>query len=271
MMLERLQGAGALLAIDQDPDAIAAAAELCREHKNFVCEQLPFARLGESLERRGWMGDVSGILLDLGVSSPQLDNPERGFSFMRDGPLDMRMDPGRGQSAASWLNEASEKDIATVLWRYGEERYARRIAAAIVAKRLESPLQTTANLVALVDGAVPSRERHKHNATRTFQAVRIFVNSELEQLEQFLSRCLDWLKPGGRLAVLSFHSLEDRMVKRFMRNKASGDPIPSRVPVRDAQLNRKLRILVRAGRASASEVAGNSRARSAVLRVAEKI
>lgn len=190
---------------------------------------------------------------------------------MRNGPLDMRMDPGYGQSAAQWLASAASDEIARVLFRYGEERHARRIARAIVEQRALAPLLETADLVRVVEQAVPRRERNKHKATRTFQAIRIFINAELEQLELFLNHCLEWLAPGGRLAVISFHSLEDRMVKRFMRNKASGDKVPAHVPVRDEQLNRKMRILSRAIRASEEEVAANPRARSAVLRVAEKL
>ncbi|MGB5323897.1 MAG: 16S rRNA (cytosine(1402)-N(4))-methyltransferase RsmH [Pseudomonadales bacterium] len=273
LLLKKLDGEGALLAIDRDPEAIAAAGNLRSAYRNFECEQMAFADLADAIEKRGWRGRVSGILLDLGVSSPQLDEARRGFSFMRDGPLDMRMDPGHGLSAAQWLAAASAAEITSVLLRFGEERHARRIARAIVDRREEQPLLTTTDLVALVDDAIPARERqkNKHAATKTFQAIRIFINAELEQLELFLEACLDWLQPGGRLAVISFHSLEDRLVKRFMRNKSVGNKIPAYVPVRDDQLNREMRILVRACRASDAEIADNPRARSAVLRVAEKI
>jgi 16S rRNA (cytosine1402-N4)-methyltransferase len=214
---------------------------------------------------------VDGILLDLGVSSPQLDDGDRGFSFMRDGPLDMRMDTSRGETAAQWLSRADLQDIAAVLKEYGEERFARRIASAIVAARTVSPIETTSQLARLVSEAHPRWEKHKHPATRSFQAIRIKVNRELEDLQAFLSVALDMLRVGGRLVVISFHSLEDRLVKRYMRDMARGDSLPRGVPVTDSQLNRRMRLVGRSVKASAEEVASNVRARSAVMRIAEKI
>ncbi|HIE56082.1 MAG TPA: 16S rRNA (cytosine(1402)-N(4))-methyltransferase RsmH, partial [Chromatiaceae bacterium] len=208
---------------------------------------------------------------DLGVSSPQLDNAARGFSFQQEGPLDMRMNNTTGVSAARWLNEASEGEIADVLRKYGEERYARRIARAILARRREKPLRTTTELAELVAGSVPVREKHKHPATRTFQAVRIQVNRELEELRLGLQQALEVLAPGGRLVVISFHSLEDRIVKRFMRDHARGEVLPKGVPVRKAELvEGSLRLLGKAVRAGEDEVRNNPRARSAIMRVAEK-
>jgi 16S rRNA (cytosine1402-N4)-methyltransferase len=229
-----------------------------------------FAQLPHQLRGMG-IDAVDGILLDLGVSSPQLDQGERGFSFMQDGPLDMRMDTSSGETAAQWLSYADLQDIAGVLKEYGEERFARRIAAAIVAAREESPIDSTGRLARVVSEAHPRWEKHKHPATRAFQAIRIKVNRELEDLQAFLSVALDLLRVGGRLVVISFHSLEDRLVKRYMRDMARGDSLPRGVPVTEAALNRRMRLVGKAVRASAEEVAGNVRARSAVMRVAEKI
>ena len=224
----------------------------------------------EQLARRG-ITQVAGVLLDLGVSSPQLDEARRGFSFAADGPLDMRMDTSRGESAADWLNRASEEEIREVVWRHGEERFAKAVAAAIVDARALEPLRTTRQLAAVVAGAVRTREPGQHPATRTFQAVRIHVNQELEELEVTLPQAADLLEPGGRLAVISFHSLEDRIVKRFIRERSSGDRLPKGVPVRAADIPpAELRAVGRAVKASPAEVARNPRARSAVLRVAEK-
>jgi 16S rRNA (cytosine1402-N4)-methyltransferase len=214
---------------------------------------------------------VDGILLDLGVSSPQLDDGERGFSFMHDGPLDMRMDTTRGETAAEWLSVAGVDEIALVLKEYGEERFARRIATAIVAARSEEAITTTSQLAEVVSAANPRWERHKHPATRAFQGIRIKVNRELEDLQALLAAALDMLRLGGRLVVISFHSLEDRMVKRYMRDMARGEQFPPGVPVRDSALNRRMKLVGKAVRASDEEVAGNVRARSAIMRVAEKI
>ncbi len=214
---------------------------------------------------------VAGVLLDLGVSSPQLETPERGFSFAKDGPLDMRMDPTRGESAAQWLNRASEQEIREVVGTYGEERFAKQVAGAIVAARGREPFRTTRQLAEVVGGAVRTREPGKHPATRTFQALRIHVNQELEELEVTLPQAVELLEPGGRLAVISFHSLEDRLVKNFLREGARADRLPPGVPVRARDLPEpRLRLVGRAVRASGAEIAANPRARSATLRVAER-
>ncbi len=217
------------------------------------------------------IGEVDGILLDLGVSSPQLDDSERGFSFMNDGPLDMRMDTTTGQTAAQWLSSVAEADLARVLKEYGEERFSRRIAAAIVSAREEEAITTTGMLSKIVTEANPKWEKHKHPATRSFQGIRIHINRELDDLKDLLAAAIDLLCVGGRLVVISFHSLEDRIVKRFMRDMSRGEPVPIGVPIRDSELNRRMRILGKATKASLEEVEGNVRSRSAVLRVAEKI
>ncbi len=269
-LLQSLNADGRVLAVDKDLAAQAAAQELVESEPRLEFFHGSFAQLPHQLRRMG-IDAVDGILLDLGVSSPQLDNGDRGFSFMHDGPLDMRMDTSRGETAAQWLSYADLKDIAGVLKEYGEERFARRIASAIISAREESPIETTAQLARVVSEAHPRWEKHKHPATRSFQAIRIKVNRELDDLQEFLSVALDMLRVGGRLVVISFHSLEDRMVKRYMRDMARGDSLPRGVPVTESALNRRLRLLGRGVRASAEEVAGNVRARSAVMRVAEKI
>lgn len=214
---------------------------------------------------------VSGVLLDLGVSSPQLDEPDRGFSFAADGPLDMRMDPTRGEPAADWLARATQEEIREVVATYGEERFAKQVAGAIVAARGREPVRTTGQLAAIVGGAVRTREPGKHPATRTFQAIRIHVNQELAQLEVTLPQAVDLLEPGGRLAVISFHSLEDRIVKNFLREASRADRLPRGVPVRARDLPEpRLRLVGRAVRPSGAELAANPRARSATLRVAER-
>ena len=217
------------------------------------------------------MGQVDGLLLDLGVSSPQLDQADRGFSFLRDGQLDMRMNPSVGQSAAQWLAEAREQDIARVLKDYGEERFAKRLARAVVKARAETPIETTLQLAGVLAEAHPAWEKGRHPATKSFQAIRIFINNELGDLEDFLDQVLDVLAVGGRLVVISFHSLEDRLVKRFIKRHVRGESVPSRVPVTDDQLNKRLRQVGKAIRAQEQEVDANVRARSAIVRVAEKI
>ena len=262
---------GRLYAMDKDPQAVAAARERFAGDARLQIVQDSFSGLGRWAEAEGIAGRIDGILLDLGVSSPQLDDAGRGFSFLRDGPLDMRMDPEQGVSAADWLAVADEEEIADVIKRYGEERFARRIARAIVAARAEAPIRTTRVLAEVVAAAVPTRERNKHPATRTFQALRIHVNRELEDLEQGLAAAVDVLAPGGRLAVISFHSLEDRLVKRFLRREAKGPELPPGLPVRGGQAAGRLRLLGKARRPGEAEVAANPRARSAVLRVAERL
>jgi 16S rRNA (cytosine1402-N4)-methyltransferase len=269
-ILGGLDSAGRLLAVDKDPAAKEAAEDIVKDESRFEFFHGSFADLPSQLERMG-VEAVDGILLDLGVSSPQLDEAERGFSFQSDGPLDMRMDTTRGQTAAEWLFSASEEEIAAVLKEYGEERFSRRIAGAITAAQGKGRIETTGELARVVSEAHPRWEKHKHPATRSFQAIRIKVNHELEDLQQLLDGALDMLKEGGRLVVISFHSLEDRMVKRYMRDMARGEAIPRGIPVRDADLNRRMRLIGKAVRASDEEVEGNVRARSAVMRVAEKL
>jgi 16S rRNA (cytosine1402-N4)-methyltransferase len=269
-LLQNMNSSGRVLGVDKDQEAQAAAHELAESESRFQFFHGSFAELPQQLRGMG-VDAVDGILLDLGVSSPQLDDGDRGFSFMRDGPLDMRMDTSCGETAAQWLSRADLQDIAGVLKEYGEERFARRIASAIVAARAVSPIETTSQLARLVSEAHPRWEKHKHPATRSFQAIRIKVNRELEDLQAFLSVALDMLRVGGRLVVISFHSLEDRLVKRYMRDMARGDSLPRGVPVTDSQLNRRMRLVGRSVKASAEEVAGNVRARSAVMRIAEKI
>ena len=271
-ILDRLGAKGRLLAMDKDPVAVAVARERFANDARFEIVQGSFTGLADEVASRGWAGKVDGILLDLGVSSPQLDDPIRGFSFRADGPLDMRMDPGSGISAAEWLALVDDDEIARVLKEYGEERYAKRIARAIVKAREEhGPITTTAELARIVAEANPSWPKDKHPATRSFQAIRIFINGELDELEQVLEQSVEMLAPAGRLAVISFHSLEDRMVKRFIREQAKGGDFPPDLPIRDEQLQRRLKAVGRDVRASEAELAENPRARSAVLRVAERL
>jgi 16S rRNA (cytosine1402-N4)-methyltransferase len=263
-ILARVGVRGRLLAFDQDP---AAHADRALEDPRLELIHARFSTMTQALAARG-IRHVAGVLLDVGVSSPQLEEPARGFSFMRDGPLDMRMDTTRGETAAEWLGRADEKEIREVIFRYGEERFAKQIAAAIVAAR---PVGTTRQLAEIVGRAVRTREPGQHPATRTFQALRIHVNQELEELEMTLPQAAALLEPGGRLAVVSFHSLEDRVVKSFIRARSTADTFPKGVPVRAADLpTPQLRAVGKATRASDDEVRRNPRARSAVLRVAEK-
>jgi 16S rRNA (cytosine1402-N4)-methyltransferase len=270
-ILEQLGKEGMLLAMDKDPAAIEKAQTEFTSDKRFVLRQGSFAMLEERVKELGWMGQVDGILLDLGVSSPQLDVADRGFSFLHDGPLDMRMDPHQGISAADWLASAKEQEITQVLKEYGEERFAKRIARAIVKQRDESPIRTTKQLAAIVSAANPKHEKGKDPATRSFQAIRIFINQELEDIKTCLSQVIDVLKPGGRLVVISFHSLEDRIIKRFIREQVKGDDFPPDLPITHVQLNPKMKSVGKAVRASNEELARNPRARSAVMRVAERL
>ncbi|MBI1966203.1 MAG: 16S rRNA (cytosine(1402)-N(4))-methyltransferase RsmH [Betaproteobacteria bacterium] len=268
LILSRLGAAGRLVALDRDPAAVAAAKEV--GDGRFSIMHGTFSRLGALLARTG-VGRVDGILLDLGVSSPQLDDPQRGFSFRSDAPLDMRMDTSGGITAAQWLARAGERELREVIRTYGEERFAKQIAAAIVAARARGPVDSTRQLAALVAEAIPAREPRQEPATRTFQAVRIHINQELEELSLVLPQCVELLAPAGRLVVISFHSLEDRIVKRFLRDLARADRLPPRLPVRARDLARpQLRLVGRAVRPAAAEVAANPRARSAVMRIAEK-
>jgi 16S rRNA (cytosine1402-N4)-methyltransferase len=270
-ILERLGEAGRLLALDRDPEAIRAGQGRFIGDPRVHIVRGNFAELGAIAGRAGFADGFDGILLDLGVSSPQLDDPARGFSFLRDGPLDMRMDPGTGASAADWLAAVSERELARVLFEYGEERHARRIARAVCVARAEAPIRTTGRLAAVIAGAVPGREPGKHPATRSFQAIRIFINDELGALDGALEQSLDLLKPGGRLCVISFHSLEDRRVKRFMRTHAQAAKPWRGLPEIPPQARPKLRLVGKAVRAGEAEIAANPRARSAVLRAAERL
>ncbi len=267
LILGALNDTGRLIGIDKDPAAIATGEALAGEDARFVIHHGSFT----DLDVLHGVEQVDGILLDLGVSSPQLDDPGRGFSFMRDGPLDMRMNHHQGESAAQWLARAQEQEISRVIWEYGEDRFSRRMARAIVRERENEPILTTKRLAAIIAAACPSREKGRHPATRAFQAVRIHINRELEDLVLCLDRALEKLKPGGRLVIISFHSLEDRIVKRFIRKHQKGDELPSWLPVTEAQLNRRMKSLGKAVKPSPQEVADNPRARSAVMRVAEKL
>jgi 16S rRNA (cytosine1402-N4)-methyltransferase len=262
---------GALLAIDKDPDAVAFGRERFGADPRFHIEQGSFGMLKRFTDHRAWTGAVNSLLLDLGVSSPQLDRPERGFSFMEEGPLDMRMDNSTGMTAARWLTEAEAGEIIRVLKAYGEERFARRIATAILTAREREPIDTTARLAEIITAAVPVREKGRHPATRSFQAIRIHINRELEDLRDGLDQALEVLTIGGRLVVISFHSLEDRIVKRFIRDHRRGDRFPPGVPVTQTQLCPRLKGIGKVLRSSPEEVRENPRARSAVLRVAERL
>ena len=268
LILGQLGPAGRLIALDRDPAAIRAGADL--RDARLTLRRAAFSRLGAVLDELG-VAKVDGILLDIGVSSPQLDDAARGFSFRFDAPLDMRMDPDSGVSAADWLASAGEGEICEVIREYGEERFAKSIARALVAARQKEAIRTTGQLASLIAAAVKRREPGQHPATRSFQAIRIHINRELEELKAVLPQCVDRLNPGGRLAVISFHSLEDRIVKRFMRDEAQGEQAPRRLPIPAAMLKPgRLRLVGRAQHASEAEVAANPRARSAVLRVAER-
>jgi 16S rRNA (cytosine1402-N4)-methyltransferase len=271
LILESLGPQGRLLALDRDPDAIVAAQKLRQQDHRLEVIHQPFSELGEITRNRGLFGEVDGILFDLGVSSPQLDDSSRGFSFLRDGPLDMRMDPGQGISAAQWIKTADEKAIADVIYRFGEERHSRRMARRIVLERAEREITTTGQLAEIIKQANPAWEKSKHPATRAFQGIRIFINSEFDELEKGLDQALDLLTIGGRLVVISFHSLEDRIVKKFIALQTAGDSYPRDLPVPQEMLNPRLRPIAKAIKASVGEVNRNPRARSATMRVAEKI
>lgn len=272
LILSQLGQNGRLIAIDRDPQAVAVAKQIVDARFSIV--HGPFSDIEQYVEERGLIGKIDGVLLDLGVSSPQLDDPERGFSFMRDGPLDMRMDPTRGVSAAQWLMTADESDISWVLKTFGEERFAKRIARAIVERNQTQPMTRTHELAQLIADASPVKEKHKHPATRSFQAIRIYINSELEEIELALAGALNSLSCHGRLSVISFHSLEDRIVKRFIRKQSQGPQVPAGIPLTEQQLKqhgeRRLKSLGKL-KPSGQEVNDNPRARSSVLRIAEKV
>lgn len=274
LILSQLGAQGRLIAIDRDPEAIKVAQAI--DDPRFMIKHGPFSAIAEYVEEEGLTGKIDGVLLDLGVSSPQLDDPERGFSFMRDGPLDMRMDPTKGQSAQQWLMDADADDIAWVLKTFGEERFAKRIARAIVERNHnpeEEPLTRTRHLAELIAKVSPMKDRHKHPATRSFQAIRIYINSELEEIEKALEGAMNVLAPQGRLSVISFHSLEDRLVKRFIRKNSKGPSVPAGIPLTEAQIKElgaaQLRDLGKM-KPSENEIDENPRARSSVLRFAEK-
>ena len=271
LILDELSAAGYLLSIDKDPRAFAAGKLAFGEDSRFELVQESFARMYTLAQARGKLGKVTGILLDLGVSSPQLDQAERGFSFSNDGPLDMRMDDSAGVTAAQWVNSASESEIVHVLKAYGEERFARRMARAILQERTVEPITTTARLAKVVSEAHPAWERGKHPATKAFQAIRIHVNDELKDLEQVLDDALDMLAIGGHLVVISFHSLEDRRVKRFIQRHVKGDNLPAGLPVTADKLNKRLKLVNKMTKAGERELEMNPRSRSAVMRAAEKI
>jgi 16S rRNA (cytosine1402-N4)-methyltransferase len=272
-ILNQLGASGRLLAMDRDVDAInSELAQAMLKDPRFKIIHGCFSELENIVVAAGLQGKVDGVLMDLGVSSPQLDNPERGFSFLRDGPLDMRMDDRRGLSAEQWLANVDEQALIKVLFNYGEERFARRIARAVIEKRAQTPITTTRQLAELIEDAVPLREKHKHPATRTFQAIRIEINKELEELNEVLQQSLRVLKPGGRLVVISFHSLEDRMVKRFIRDEAGAKYNPGKLPIKEADIDKgSLKRIGKALKASRHEITQNPRARSAIMRVAERV
>ncbi len=270
-ILGRLGPFGRLLALDRDPEAVEAARILFAGDARFEVVRGQYSMMGHAIDDCGLTGKVNGVLLDLGVSSPQLDDPKRGFSFRHDGPLDMRMDPDSGVSAAQWLNGAPESEIFRVIRELGEERFARRIARAICAERVRQPVTTTGRLAQIVAAAVPTREPGQDPATRTFQAIRLHVNHELEELSAVLPQTIQVLAPGGRLVVISFHSLEDRIVKEFVRTEACGDRFPPDLPVPAAMLKPRLRAVGKPVRPGAEELRQNPRARSAIMRVAETL
>ncbi|QJR80031.1 16S rRNA (cytosine(1402)-N(4))-methyltransferase RsmH [Alteromonas pelagimontana] len=271
-ILAQLGENGRLIAFDRDPQAIEAAKRFADDPRFTIIHE-PFGEMARVLADMQLSGNINGVLMDLGVSSPQLDDAERGFSFLRDGPLDMRMDTTRGISAAQWLNEADEQDITQVIKEFGEEKFGKRIAHAIVNRRQEKPLSRTAELAALIDEAVPVKDKYKHPATRAFQGIRIYINAELDQLRVGLKAAVEVLKPEGRLAVISFHSLEDRLVKRFIKDQSRGKVVPHGLPITQAEIDadKVLRSLSKAIKPSKEEITHNVRSRSSVLRVAEKL
>lgn len=271
MILQQLSAAGRLIVIDKDADAIADAQRRFANDPRTYIYRGSFARMGEIVNSLPEISGVDGILLDLGVSSPQLDDSERGFSFRQEGPLDMRMDQGQGMSASQWLMQVDEQELAGIIKEYGEERFSKRVAHAIVRARDEAPITTTTQLATIVAQAIPTRERGKDPATRTFQAIRIYLNHELDDLRQCLEDSVELLNTGGRLVVISFHSLEDRIVKRFMRQLSQGDVLPPDLPIQHVEMNAKFKLIGKAIKPGEEEIEHNVRARSAIMRVAEKV
>jgi 16S rRNA (cytosine1402-N4)-methyltransferase len=270
-VLSVLSENGRLLAFDKDPQAINEGKSLEREDARFEIIHESFSLLEQKVSEKQLMGEVDGVLMDLGVSSPQLDQAERGFSFMQDGPLDMRMDTTRGMTAEQWVAETKEEDMVWAFKTYGEERYAKRIARAIIEKRQKASINRTLQLAEIIKEAHPRWEKHKHPATRCFQAIRIAVNSELDDLQKTLEQSLECLKVGGRIVAISFHSLEDRMVKRFIQKQEKGQDFPPGLPVTEDMINRRMKKVGKFTKAGDEELERNNRARSAVMRVAEKI
>jgi 16S rRNA (cytosine1402-N4)-methyltransferase len=258
------------MVIDKDLVAIEHARLNLGDDERVSVHQGSFSELAMFLDDEGLSG-VDGVLMDLGVSSPQLDEAERGFSFSRNGPLDMRMNQQEGQTAAEWLMEAEERDISYVLWKFGEEKFCRRIARQIVAARKINVISTTHDLVGIIEEGTPRKDPNKHPATRSFQAIRIYINQELADLEQGLKIAVEKLNPGGRLVVISFHSLEDRIVKRYMRDLARGEKLPDKLPIRDSEIKRTVKLIGKAAKPTVEEVTRNRRSRSSIMRIAEKL
>lgn len=270
-ILSHLSEEGRLIGFDKDLQAIAVGEQLQQDDDRFSIVHESFSLLEQEVSKRGWVGEVTGVLMDLGVSSPQLDQAERGFSFMQDGPLDMRMDTSRGQTAEQWIANTDEEDMVWAFKAFGEERYAKRIARAIVEKRAKAPITRTKQLADIISEAHPRWEKHKHPATRCFQAIRIAVNRELDDLKDTLDQALNVLKVGGRLVAISFHSLEDRIVKQFIQKQAQGQNFPAGLPITEDMINRRMKKVGKFTKAGDSELERNIRARSAVMRVAEKL
>jgi 16S rRNA (cytosine1402-N4)-methyltransferase len=269
-ILQRLGEKGRLIAFDQDPEAVAFAKQRFADEPRLTIEHCNFNQVADVIQQYGLSQKIDGVLMDLGVSSPQLDDADRGFSFLRSGPLDMRMDTSRGITARAWLAKVKPEDLIRVLKKYGEEKFAKRIATAIVETRAEREIKETGDLAEIISNAIPVKEKHKHPATRSFQAIRIFINEELQAIEQGLEGAASVLAKGGRLSVISFHSLEDRIVKRFMRDASSRPKLPAGLPVMEADIEVPFRLVAKPVVAGAKELDQNPRSRSARLRVLEK-
>ena len=269
-ILQRLGKEGRLIAFDQDPEAVAFAKQRFADEPRLTIEHCNFNQVADVIQRYGLSQKIDGVLMDLGVSSPQLDDADRGFSFLRSGPLDMRMDTSRGITARAWLAKVKPEDLIRVLKKYGEEKFAKRIATAIVETRAEREIKETGDLAEIISNAIPVKEKHKHPATRSFQAIRIFINEELQAIEQGLEGAASVLAKGGRLSVISFHSLEDRIVKRFMRDASSRPKLPAGLPVMEADIEVPFRLVAKPVVAGVKELDQNPRSRSARLRVLEK-
>ena len=269
-ILEKLNEEGRLIAFDQDLEAVAYAEQAFADEPRLTIEHCNFNQVADVVARYGLTKKIDGVLMDLGVSSPQLDDAERGFSFLRSGPLDMRMDTTQGESAAQWLSKVKYGDLVYVLRKYGEEKFAKRIAAAIVDRREESEITETGDLAEIISTAIPVKEKHKHPATRSFQAIRIYINKELQAIEEGLEAVVSTLAIGGRLSVISFHSLEDRIVKRFMRDISSRPKLPAGLPVMEVDIEVPFQLVAKPVIAGEKELAANPRSRSARLRVLER-